>query len=172
MKYFELYGIPASFQPDTGLIRKKYLELGREFHPDFYTLETPEKQKEMLALAELNNRAFRTLSDFDLRMKYILMEKGYVEEEEKYALPQVFLMEMMELNEMVEGLPDTDAQSKEDVMQRIDALENAMYEEVRPLLEGYSEENTGGEVYNAIKDYYYKRKYLLRMRSQMDKFAG
>ena len=92
MNYFELYEIPISFLLDELHIRKKYLALSKKYHPDFYTLESPEKQNEILNLSTINNKAFQILSNFDKRMKYILSEKGYLVEEEKYTLPQLFLM--------------------------------------------------------------------------------
>jgi molecular chaperone HscB len=36
MNYFELYEIPVSLKPDQQLLRKKFYELSRKYHPDFY----------------------------------------------------------------------------------------------------------------------------------------
>src|SRR6186713_3186445 len=99
MKYFDLYQLPVSFFVDEEKVKKKFLELSRKYHPDFFVNETEEKQQEMLELSTLNTKAFQTLSDFDKRMKYILGDKGLISEGERYELPAYFLMDMMAINE-------------------------------------------------------------------------
>src|SRR6185436_7553683 len=99
MNYFEFYDTPVSFMVDEDAVKKKYLELSRKFHPDFFINQSSEKQQEVLEMSTLNTRAFQTLSDFDKRMKYILELKNLIYEGERYELPPGFLMEMMEVNE-------------------------------------------------------------------------
>ncbi|NJN78060.1 MAG: DnaJ domain-containing protein [Saprospiraceae bacterium] len=74
-------------------LKKKFYQLSKQFHPDFYTLESEEKQAEILELSTINNDAYKTLSDFDKRMEYILKEKGVYAEEGQNKVPQDFLME-------------------------------------------------------------------------------
>src|SRR5688572_1882490 len=99
MNYFEFYNIPESFILDEKAVKAKYYQLIREYHPDFYANETPEIQQEILQLSTQNTNAYRTLSDPDLRMQYILKDHGLLEEGGKNELPSEFLMEMMEINE-------------------------------------------------------------------------
>ncbi len=173
MNYFQLYEIPVSFLVEEKSLKQKYLSLSRKFHPDFYTGSDETKQAEMLALSTQNNKAFQTLSDFDKRIKYILMEKGYLEEEEKFALPQMFLMEMMDLNELAMEVEfDPAPEKKQEVLNHIQAAETALLEAITPILSSYSEATATESDYKAIKEFYYKRKYLLRIRAQLDKFAA
>lgn len=173
MNYFQFYELPVSFLVDEKIIKQKYLALSRRFHPDFYTGADEAKQKEILELSTQNNRAFQTLSDFDRRIKYILMEKGYLVEEEKFALPQMFLMEMMDLNELAMEVEfDPAPEKKMEVLGHIQGAEQALSDSIYPVLNAYSEENATESDYKAIKEFYYKRKYLLRIRAQLDKFAA
>ena len=96
MNYFELYDIPVSFKVDKKALKKKFYELSRKFHPDFYTLEGEAKQAEILELSSLNNEAYKVLKDFNKRMKYVLDLKKIIAEEGKNKIPQAFLMEMMD----------------------------------------------------------------------------
>ena len=70
MTYFEFYDIPVSFKVDATALKRTFYALSKKYHPDFFTLETAEKQAEILELSTLNSQAYKTLSDFDLRMKY------------------------------------------------------------------------------------------------------
>ncbi|MBC8045644.1 MAG: Fe-S protein assembly co-chaperone HscB [Fimbriimonadaceae bacterium] len=170
MKYFELYEMPVSFLTDEKHLKKKYLELSKKSHPDFYTLESTEKQNEILASSTLNNKAYQTLNDFDKRIKYILSEKGYLVEEEKYVLPQIFLMEMLDLNELVLEVEFNPAKGDEVEKHLADAHKN-LRSEIHITLENFDETKAEAEVYQRIKEFYYKRKYLLRIQEQLDKFA-
>ncbi|MFN0275751.1 MAG: iron-sulfur cluster co-chaperone HscB C-terminal domain-containing protein [Chitinophagales bacterium] len=171
MKFFELYELPVSFLADEQQVKKKYLELSKKFHPDFYTLASSEKQAEILELSTLNTKAYQTLSNFDKRMKYILQEKGFLQEEEKFTLPQLFLMEMLDLNELVTDV-EYDPAKKEEVEKHIAEANSQLLRGISSLLENYSETNASEATYSAIKEFYYKRKYLLRIQEQLDKFAS
>ncbi len=172
MRYFEFFDLPVSFLIDEAELKKRYYANSKKFHPDFYTLESEEKQGEILELSTLNNHAYRTLKDFDSRMQYILKEKGVLKEEgENKDMPADFLMDMMEINEKLMELefePDPEAEAQ--VKQELEALESGFLEEIRPLLEGFSEEKAGN--LEPIKDYYLKKRYLLRIRENLNKFAS
>ncbi|MEZ5013211.1 MAG: Fe-S protein assembly co-chaperone HscB [Chitinophagales bacterium] len=170
MKYFEWFGIPVQCMPDVDMIKQKYLQLSKQYHPDFYTHASPEKQAEILALSTLNNKAYHTLRDPDKRLQYILKETGHLVEEEKYSLPQVFLMEMMDLHMMVEELA-FDPEKKEEVEEQLRKAETDITEAMIPFLQEVDIMHASEEDLTAIKEFYYKRKYLQRIRGQMEKFA-
>ncbi|MEY3248664.1 MAG: Fe-S protein assembly co-chaperone HscB, partial [Bacteroidota bacterium] len=94
MNYFEFYDLPVSFHPDDDALRQQYYRKSRQYHPDFHTLSTVEHQEEMQDLSTLNNEAYKTLSDPDRRMRYILELHGLLGEADQSAqLPQAFLLE-------------------------------------------------------------------------------
>ena len=62
MNYFDLYGIKESFNVDQALVKRKFYELSKLYHPDFYINESEEKQQEILDLSTLNNKAYQVLS--------------------------------------------------------------------------------------------------------------
>uniref|UniRef100_UPI003D7F577D DnaJ domain-containing protein n=1 Tax=Pedobacter sp. TaxID=1411316 RepID=UPI003D7F577D len=90
MDYFELYGLPVSFNPDLAIVKQKFYELSKKYHPDFFINESQEKQEEVLELSTLNNKAYQVLSDPQKRLHYILSIKGLIKEGENYVLPQSF----------------------------------------------------------------------------------
>ncbi len=168
MQYFDLYQIPVQFFPDEQFIKKQYFVLSKKYHPDFYANESQEKQAEILATSTLVNKAYQTLLDFDKRMKYILMESGYLQEEEKFVLPQDFLMGMMDLNEhLMEVQMDGDAAATDQIENEIATLEHNLLAEIKPVLEAFSE-NADPQTFQEIKTFYFKRKYLLRLLEQVE----
>ncbi len=108
------------------------------------------------------NKALKVLQQPDQTIKYVLQLKGLLEEEEKYALPQDFLMEMLELNDkLVEEDP-------EDFRKEVEALEKGLYDEVKQIVETYDEKTATTEDLLKVKEYYFKKKYLHRILDRLD----
>ena len=174
MNYFQLYDIPLSFKPDQVLVKKQFYALSKAFHPDFYANESEEKQQEILEQSTLNNKAFQTLSNPDKVLAYVLEIKGELVEGEKYALPQSFLMEMMEVNEALMELEfDATEQQITEASDKVKQLEDVLNSELDLQTEAFtntleSEQNT---ILKQIKDIWYRKKYLLRIRESINKFA-
>ncbi|MDX5396651.1 MAG: Fe-S protein assembly co-chaperone HscB, partial [Hymenobacteraceae bacterium] len=162
MNYFTYYNIPVSFYPDEKLLRSKYYELSRKYHPDFYVNEPEEKQQEVLEQATFNTNAYRTLSDFDKRMQYMLQSHHLLEEKSTNELPGSFLMEMMELNEQLMELEfDFDPEVYQRVKQEFEEVLERLETQTEPLLRQYEQLNEAEkqEALKKIKTYYLKKKY-------------
>jgi molecular chaperone HscB len=172
MDYFELYGLPLSFNPDLKLVKQKFYELSKKYHPDFFINQSDEKQQEVLELSTLNNKAFQVLNDPQKRIHYILSLKGLLEEGENYKLPQSFLMEMMEVNEALMDLQfDPDEARMSQVKEEIDNIEASLHQELESLAAAYDHQDSDAQETTllSIKDLYYRSKYLYRIRESLSK---
>ena len=164
--YFAFYGIPISFNPDTHLIKQKFYEMSKKYHPDFFINESEEKQAEVLELSTINNKAYQILSDSQRRLQYILELKGEVTEGEHYVLPQDFLMEMMDINEALMDLQfDPDPEKPAGIKTKIGALEKSILLNIAELTANFEQqtEEEQAKTLLAVKDLYYRSKYLLRI---------
>lgn len=171
--YFAFYDLPESFLPDEKALKAKYYALSRQYHPDFHATAAADEQQRMLELSTQNTNAYRTLSDFDQRLQYILQRHGLLEEG-KQELPADFLMEVMELNEQLMELEfEPDPAVAAQVRATVDALENELEAAARPVLEGYAAlpEQQRPAARQQVRTYYLKRRYLLRIRESLAKFA-
>ena len=166
MKYFDFFDIPISLKPDPALLKKKFLANARKFHPDFHTQSSEENQLEILELSTLNNAAYKTLSDSDLCLKYILDEKGLLEEG-KDKVDSGFLMEMMEYNEaLMEIKMDADS-DKAGWQQKIHKLEDDLEKSYEHLF-AKDFNSLSDQDFTQIKQFFLKRKYILRLLEQFD----
>ncbi len=171
MQFFSFFDLPISFVLDDADLRKRYLSNSKKYHPDFYTLESDVKQAEILQLSSLNNEAYRTLSDFDQRMKYILEEKGLLVEGQN-EIPKNFLLEMMDINEQLMELEfDFEQTIFDAVKQEVESAEKELFDEVEGTIQGYTEEKSSLEELNQIKNFYLKKRYLLRIKENLSTFA-
>ena len=165
MNYFELFEMPVSFTPDKAVVSSKYFELQKKYHPDFFTNSDASEQDDALEKSSQVNKAYNTLKHPDATIKYVLQIKGLIDNNEKYELPAAFLMEMMELNE---ELMDTEDSSMQEAEVKVRQFENSLYESVKNIIEYYNDENTTEAQLLQVKDYYFKKKYLLRILERLD----
>lgn len=173
MNYFEFYGLPVSFRLDEALLRRRFYDNSRKYHPDLYATASPSEQAAALQRSTFNNEAFQTLSDPDRRMRYILQMKGLLNEEEKQPVPQDFLLEMMDINEALMELEMSfDPERLKEVMSSVAKWERTLDEHIEPILERYSEDGEHSqEDLLQVRDYFLKKRYLLRIREKLATFA-
>lgn len=169
MNYFELFEIPVQLKVDKASLPLKYFELSRKYHPDYFVNADEEEKAYSLEKSALLNKAFKTFQQPDETIKYVLQQKGLLEEEEKYELPPDFLMEVLEINEQ---LMDAENQSAIGNLQSaIETLQKEIYEPVEKIITNYQEGVTSEKELLQVKEYYYKKKYLDRIRHQLNRKA-
>ena len=173
MNYFEFYNIPMTFKVDAAALKKQFYRNSKKYHPDFFTTESDEKQAEILELSTLNNKAYKVLKNADARMKYILDTQGIYGKEGENKLPQEFLMEMMDINEEIMELQfDFNPTAYEKVMEQVDNFEKGLHNEVAGILENWTETTGTEDELKKVKNFYLKKKYLLRIKENVSTFAS
>lgn len=168
MNYFELFNIPMQLITDKNLVKKRYLELSKQTHPDYFVNANAKDQENALEASALLNKGLKTLSNREATIAYVLELKGLLTENEKFTLDPEFLMEMMELNEaFADAALEDDAAVKQQLQQRLEYTEKEIYEPVEKIITNYKEYSTSKEELLQVKDYYFKKKYLERLRQQL-----
>jgi molecular chaperone HscB len=172
--YFELFGIPEQCIIDEDVLRKSYYKLSRSYHPDFYTLSSEDEQNKAARTAELVNDAYKTLSDKELRIKYILTINGFLVEGDKSDIDNEFLMEMMEINEAIFELKTLDPSDssfntvKLQVQKSIDDFELELSRIGEAAMFDFDKQIDKPKALKRIKEYYLKHRYLLRMMHHLN----
>ncbi|NJL76149.1 MAG: Fe-S protein assembly co-chaperone HscB [Saprospiraceae bacterium] len=167
MNYFEFYDIPISLKIDEAQLKRTFYKNSKAYHPDFYTLSTEDEKAAMLEQSSLNNEAYKILSDFDMRMKYVLDLFHSLADEGKNTIPQDFLVDMMDINEGLMELEfEFDAAKFNTIIEELERLEKELYQDIAPIVEAFNPEKL-----EIVKKYYLKKKYLLRIRENLLTFA-
>lgn len=161
MNYYELFGLPPGPFVNKTDLAKKYFELQKENHPDYFTQASSQEKEEALEKSAAINKAFVIFQDEEKTLEYFLKVNGVIEEDEKYELSPAFLMEMMELNEAISE-DETGEAAK-----RVEALQQDMKEEIRPVLENYHSGSMENIYLLKLKDYYYRKKYVKRILDRL-----
>jgi molecular chaperone HscB len=170
MNYFELFEIPVQLKVDKASLPRKFFELSRKYHPDFFVNGSEDEKSLALEKSSLLNKAFKTFQYPDETIKYVLQLKGLLEEEEKYELPPDYLMEVLEINEELMELGENKTLVP-NLEIRISQLQEEIYEPVKEMVEHYQEGTVSEKELLQVKEYYYKKKYLDRIRRQLKGMA-
>jgi molecular chaperone HscB len=100
VNYFEVFELPRLLGIDMNALEKKFHELSRKYHPDYFSTGSIEEKQKALEMTALLNDAYRTLRNPVRRVEYLLSLEGFKPDGSK--VPKSFLMEMFEINEQME----------------------------------------------------------------------
>lgn len=125
-------------------------------------------------MASRNNEAFKILSDPDKRMRYILEIHDLLgDETNQVALPQAFLMDMMDINEALMELEfDFDPAKYQTITNELDSYTQQLEKSVEPYLSKSLEDVDTKDTLIFVRNFYLKKRYLLRIKENLRKFAS
>jgi len=129
LNLFELLGLPATYDVDPEVVRRKYFELARHTHPDRAGGLSGESQWLSLRVAARLNEAYRVLLDPVLRAEYLLELAGGKSAADDRQVPQDVLVDALELREQIEAARAAQAAS------RLDALRNTVRSRYQRVLD-------------------------------------
>jgi molecular chaperone HscB len=110
--YFAFLGLPRRLNLDTADLDRRFRELSRQFHPDFFHNATPAERRASLERSSYLNDAYRTLRHPMSRLEYLLGLEGVPARQEPGAgdgsgapkVPAAMLEEVFALNEELDEI--------------------------------------------------------------------
>ena len=100
---FEALGLEPSWTVDTRQLRRTLLDLSRRVHPDYFAT-AGEEQRELAERASAAlNEAHEILGDDARRADWLVRSLGGPSDSEERQMPQVFLMQVLEWNEVLDS---------------------------------------------------------------------
>ena len=101
--FFDLFGIEKSYTLDRLLLRDRFRDLQKKFHPDNFASASEHERRLSAQYAAQINEAFTTLNDPMRRGRYMLELRGIsTDEEHDTRMDPEFLMQQIELREEME----------------------------------------------------------------------
>jgi len=161
--FFEIFGLPVSFEIDTAALADTYRELQRAVHPDRFASAGDRERREAVQRAANINEAFQTLKSPLQRARYILQLRGVDFDDQKdTSFDSEFLMEQIELREALAELRnDPEALTRlNELMQDIDRRIQSMQSELAQGLKG--------EQLDTAKTLVHKLQFLYKLRTESE----
>ncbi len=107
--YFAFLGLPRKLTIDEGDLERRFREMSRQFHPDFFYNASAAERVASLERSSYLNDAFRTLRDPIARVEYLMKIEGVARKESREAstdVPPALLEEVFEMNEEIARIQD------------------------------------------------------------------
>jgi len=125
--YFELFGVPRTYDLDVEELEEKYLTISRNIHPDKFVMAGEEMQAFALRGTAAVNNAYDVLRDPIHRAEYMLESAGGHSATEDKRVPQDLLADVMALREEIEeAKAGDDPRAVEAIRDRITKRKQAM----------------------------------------------
>ncbi len=122
--FFEIFGLPTTYDLDLGALRRLYLQSSRAIHPDFHGARPEEAALSLRTTAKLNE-AYRVLSDPRLRAEYLLeLAGGKSSADDKSVAPEILSTTLL-LHEELEEARTQGAAAVAQVVARIQDMYDA-----------------------------------------------
>ena len=122
--YFEMLGVPRSYDLDLDELHRKFLALSRHAHPDYHVNESVEVQQLSLQVASTINDGYRTLKDPAARAAYLLERLGGRSSAEDKSVPDGFLATMMMMQEEIADARQ--AENQDDNQAKLESLRDVL----------------------------------------------
>lgn len=163
--YFQLFGLPVSFEVDTEALSLRYRDLQRAVHPDRYAGASERERLLSVQQASHINEAFRTLKEPLARARYLLELDGIVLSDSDTSMDPMFLMEQMELRESldeVRAAADPFA-ALEKVRSAAEATERTLIAEIKGRFE-----QGGAEALQQVPERLRKLQFMSKLLTEVD----
>lgn len=107
--FFDIFGLPVSYQVDLKLLAERYRNLQRQFHPDKYAEKPAREQRLAEQYAATINQAYSELKSPLRRAQYLLALQGVdIDTDSAITRDPEFLMEQMTLREALSDVRDAE----------------------------------------------------------------
>lgn len=106
--YFTFFGVPRRLTLDPADLERRFRELSRKFHPDYYYNSAPAERLASLERSSYLNDAYRVLRNPAARIEHLLAIEGLPpvksEGDGNPKVPPALLEEVFELNEQLDEI--------------------------------------------------------------------
>jgi molecular chaperone HscB len=107
--YFTFFGLPRALTIDAQDLERRYREMSRKFHPDFYYNAPPAERLASLERSSYLNDAYRALKNPVSRVEHLLAIEGLPQAKSENGtakVPPGLLEEVFALNEELDEIRD------------------------------------------------------------------
>lgn len=102
--HFTFFGLPKKLTVDIKSLEKKFYELSKKLHPDYYQQATSQEKQIALEKSSILNHAYEVVKDPWLRAGYMLDIENISRKNLNQKTPPELLAEMFEIQEHVDTM--------------------------------------------------------------------
>jgi len=156
--FFELFGLPVTYDVDLNQIQKLYMALQKQVHPDKFVGGSDQDKRLSMQQTSWINEAQATLKDPVLRAHYLLQLKGADENNDTATtMDAAFLMQQLEMRERLENIKD----------EGVDSLANEIKSSTKLMMDEFSR-SYHDEQFDDAREWIRKLQFLQKAAKQIN----
>ncbi len=133
--FFELFGLPVSYNVDLNKIQQQYMALQKQVHPDKFASGSDLEKRISMQQTSWINEAQTTLKDPVLRAGYLLKLRGIdFSLENETTMDAAFLMQQLEMRESLENI-----KNETDPLAALDSLAEKVKASTIVMMDGFAQ---------------------------------
>ncbi len=159
---FEFFDLAPSLAIDAKLLRSKFLEIQRNSHPDFGDENNND--------SELANTFFEVLKSPEKRIQ-VLLELYANNSLNNNLLPPDFLMDMMELNDVIDESKSGEETAKQQAENQLNGIKSELDNQMSEFIHLWENQKVTVQTmsdWSELTVWYQKMKYWSRLRKNLD----
>ncbi len=167
VNYFELFGIPVSYDVDLERLQRSYRALQKAVHPDRFAHASSQERRVSMQRTSIINQALHTLKHPVERAIHLLQLKGVdFTMDNETTMDAAFLMEQMEVREQLENIRETD-----DPLARLDSLSADIQAGMEHIAADFKQAYAADEL-DAAREAVRKLQFLFKAAKQIDELTA
>ena len=165
--FFELFGIPVSYDVDLNKIQQQYMTLQKQVHPDKFASGSDLEKRISMQQTSWINEAQSALKDPVLRASYLLKLRGIdFSLENETTMDAGFLMQQLELRESLENI-----KNETDPLAALDSLAEKVKASTVVMMEGFAESLDNDQLDDA-REWIRKLQFLQKAKKEINALSA
>ncbi|MFV2004010.1 MAG: Fe-S protein assembly co-chaperone HscB [Gammaproteobacteria bacterium] len=165
--FFELFGLPVSYDVDLNKVQQQYVALQKQVHPDKFANASDQEKRLSMQQTSWLNEAQTTLKDPVLRASYLLELKGIdFSLENETTMDMAFLMQQLEMRERLEGI-----KNETDPLAVLDEIAKEVKASTEIMMDEFSQSYENGEL-DESREWIRKLQFMKKAKNEIDTLAA
>ena len=165
--FFELFGLPVSYDVDLNKIQQQYMALQKQVHPDKFANGSDQEKRISMQQASWINEAQATLKDPVLRAIYLLKLKEIdFSLENETTMDARFLMQQLEMRERLENI-----KNESDPLSALDLIAKEVKASTKTMMDGFAQSFEGGQLDEA-REWIRKLQFMQKAKKEINTLSA
>ncbi|MBE9567964.1 MAG: Fe-S protein assembly co-chaperone HscB [Proteobacteria bacterium] len=166
--FFELFGLPVSYDVDLNKVQQHYMALQKQVHPDKFASASDQEKRLSMQHTSWINEAQATLKDPVLRALYLLKLKDLdINFDNETTMDAAFLMHQLEMRERLEDIRQKDTKHEGDPLAELETLAKEVKTSGEEMMAGFNNSYQAGELDDA-REWVRKLQFMQKAKKEIN----
>lgn len=161
--FFELFGLPVSYEVDLNKVQQHYMALQKLVHPDKFANGSDQEKRLSMQQTSWINEAQATLKDPVLRAIYLLSLKGTdINLENETTMDAAFLMQQLETRERLENI-----KNESDPLAALDVMAKELKSSTGDMMKSFAQSYDADQIDDA-REWIRKLQFMQKAKKEIN----